>query len=461
MKNDRFFNLFLNSGDVVKVRTFVLAHESDKLNHNMKVHKKGDIDLGLSEYSDKAVLSLVEAIKSGTLEISLEYFRDLIKLCGDWLIFWASERCYWWFREQIAALEEISAGTVGPFLKEACFMWNNHYQANPFEERNPLNCIVKRVYELNARDTFVELLCQRYQSLSKIELKLLLVCSECDRETCILLTHLFSKLRSDIKHEMFCLNDNLKFLLESSCLHSLAKSDTSQFALHFSDILDSHMLLTSADFQWLLNFRKSCLAPTDDGMVATWFCYSNIPGSTDEERFQFLIDNSSKFYNLWNFLVTVCTHIPFVADLYGAEERVEAVKRERGWKPLHVSIPEWFACEASYLYGILLEGSSSEISDPMNHAPNHKPAYDYNWPMCYEKCSSLKSFFDRENVDENSYTLTCTQSKPTSGHCHIKRHRCPDSFLTAVHFSRWRNPESLNGLVYYTPIVGPFYSELD
>ena len=224
-------------------------------------------------------------------------------------------------------MEEIRADKVGPLLKEACFMWNSYYITDP------LNSITTRVYELNSRDTFVELLCQRYQSLSMLELKLLLVCSECERETCNLLPHLFTKLGTDIENGMFCLNDNLKFLLKRSCLHSLARSDTTQFALYFGIILDSHTLLTSADFQWLLDFRKSCLAATDEIMVATWFCYTTVPGNTDEEKFQFLIDNSSKFYNLWNFLMTVYFHMPFFSDVNDAEQRVETVKREQGWKP--------------------------------------------------------------------------------------------------------------------------------
>ena len=89
----------------------------------------------------------------------------------------------------------------------------------------PINSVTKRVYELDARSNFVELLCQRYRSLSKIELKILLVSSECDGDNCILLTNLFDIISIEIAEGTFCLSDNLKFLLENSCLDSLANSE--------------------------------------------------------------------------------------------------------------------------------------------------------------------------------------------------------------------------------------------
>ena len=154
------------------VRTVGLARVSQVFYHIAKGVDNENAGYDVSEFHDLAVRSLIEAINSEerSPQITLEYFRDILKLSLQLEIEWAIECCYDWFDQQIMAIEDVTADTVGPLMKEACFIWKK------FSDMEPLNSITKRVYELNARSTFVELLCQRYRSLSQIELKVLLVC---------------------------------------------------------------------------------------------------------------------------------------------------------------------------------------------------------------------------------------------------------------------------------------------
>eukprot|EP00116_Pleurobrachia_bachei_P003137 sb/3463399/ len=364
-----FFTLYLNSGDEMQVRTVDLARVSPVFYRIAKGVENENAGYDLTEYHDMAVRSLIEAIDSEERrpQITQDYFRDILKLSLHLEIVWAIDCCYDWFEQQILAIENITADTIGPWLKEASFIWKK------FSNMNPLNFITKRVYELDARSTFVELLCQRYRSLSQIELKVLLVCSECDGANCILLTPLFDKISLEIAEGSFRLSENLKFLLENSCLDSLATSDLKQFTLYYTNIMDSNLLLTREDFQWLLDFRKSCLAATGDNVELCYFGYMKIPGETAEEEFSYLIDNSTKFYNFYNFLHELNHHHIDISSVRDPILRLNAVKRERGWEsgpdlrrsrrwfhrtlPSDMCVPdEWFSKDWQWTYILLHHG---------------------------------------------------------------------------------------------------------
>eukprot|EP00116_Pleurobrachia_bachei_P004178 sb/3464440/ len=406
-----FFTLYLNSGDEMQVRTVDLARVSQVFYRIAKGVENENAGYDLSDYHDLAVRSLIEAIESEErrLQITQYYFRDILKLSLHLEIVWAIDCCYDWFEQQILAIENITADTIGPWLKEASFIWNK------FHIKKPLNFITKRVYQLDARSTFVELLCQRYRNLSQIELKVLLVCSECDGANCILLSPLFDKISLEIAEGSFRLSDNLKFLLENSCLDSLAASDLRKFDMYYTTILDSNLLLTRDDFQWLLDFRKSCLAATGDRVEACYFGYNKTPGETAEEKFSYLIDNSTKFYNFYNFLCELL-HIPI--DFSSVRDpilRINAVKKERGWGTApdlgrlrmwfqrtlssDMCVPDdWFSEGWQWTYIRLHHGTSRII--PHGHS---------NWPACNQgtRCGH-KVKFQQDEIDVNSYLGTCT-----------------------------------------------------
>ena len=155
-----FFTLYLNSGDEMQVWTADLARVSEVFYRFAQGVDNENAGYDLAEFHDLAVRSLIEAINSEerSPQITLEYFKDILKLSLQLEIEWAVKCCYKWFSQQILAIENVTADTVGPLMKEACFIWNKFWE---FSNMEPLNILTKRVYELNARSTFVELLCQQ------------------------------------------------------------------------------------------------------------------------------------------------------------------------------------------------------------------------------------------------------------------------------------------------------------
>eukprot|EP00116_Pleurobrachia_bachei_P004191 sb/3464453/ len=327
------FKLYLQSSEEIDVSPLVLAQASPELFRVMKTLKKDEAGLDLSDYQDEAVRSMVNALYSGKEPvITFDYFRDILKLAIHWKIEWATDMCYSWFRKHVDSLTDVLQ--CGPLLKEACFVWER------FSNMDPINYLTRRIcYDLEGRWILSDMLCERYRSLSKIELKILLVCSRCDSDhSCVLLESLFSKLISEIAAGGFALCSNGKFLLENSCLDALPPEKVSILHRRLGSLLDNHRLLNQNDLLWLLDFRKHCLEENDHSCKFDYSRFYYFDKSVSEEyKFEWFLSSDDKFSVLSHFLFNLYASVDLV-KVQDPVKRIVEIKKARSWNGVPSSV---------------------------------------------------------------------------------------------------------------------------
>eukprot|EP00116_Pleurobrachia_bachei_P003555 sb/3463817/ len=203
--------------------------------------------------------------------------------------------------------------------------------------------------------------------------------------------HLYSpgrslyKIHTEIADGTFSLSTNLKYLLENSCLDRLAATAQNSFELHFSSILESHQMLGTDDFQWLLNFRKHCFVARKPIVTMDIVVLRLVPGRSDEEKFQYLIDHAADLGNLSNFLSHIGIHVN-CNNITDPVPRVEVLTVEQAWKPLplqYTNVPPVFS-DSEVLFDNTVWSSHRIDALPVK---NQNTVYfclncDRDWPSC-------------------------------------------------------------------------------